>query len=81
MYKRQGKTYINIWANPNKFYDTYKISKVRYKEQGIIKEQSLEGKIELQFFKEIYNFEDWQNIEKGTCQNYRLMNDLSLIHI
>ena len=72
----KGKTYINIWANPNKFYDTYKISKVRYKEQGIIKEQSLEGKIELQFFKEIYNFEDWQNIEKGTCQNYRLMNDI-----
>lgn len=72
----KGKTYINVKAKPHKFYDTYKISKATYKEQGVTKEQSLEGKIELQFFKEIYNFEDWQNIEKGTNQNYRLMNDI-----
>ena len=71
-----GKTYINVKAKPNKFYDTYKISKAKYKDQGITREQSIEGKIELQFFKEIYNFDDWQNIEKGTYQNYRLMNDI-----
>ena len=72
----KGKTYINVKAKPHKFYDTYKISKATYNEQGVTKEQSLEGKIELQFFKEIYNFEDWQNIEKRTYQNYRLMNDI-----
>ena len=73
---RDGKTYINITAKPNKFYDTYKITKVKYKESGVNKEQEVEGKIEVQFYKELYNFEDWQEIEEGTYQNYRLMSDI-----
>ena len=73
---RNGKSYINITAKPNKFYDTYKITKIKYKERGIDKEQDVEGKIEIQFYKELYNFEDWQEIEEGTYQNYRLMADI-----
>ena len=73
---RDGKSYINITAKPNKFYDTYKITKVKYKEEGQAKEQEVEGKIEVQFYKELYNFEDWQEIEEGTYQNYRLMSDI-----
>ena len=73
---RDGKSYINITAKPNKFYDTYKITKVKYKEEGQSKEQEVEGKIEVQFYKELYNFEDWQEIEEGTYQNYRLMSDI-----
>ena len=73
---RDGKSYINITAKPNKFYDTYKITKVKYKEEGQAKEQEVEGKIEVQFYKELYNFEDWQEIEDGTYQNYRLMSDI-----
>ena len=73
---RDGKSYINITAKPNKFYDTYKITKVKYKEEGQVKEQEVEGKIEVQFYKELYNFEDWQEIEEGTYQNYRLMSDI-----
>ena len=73
---RDGKSYINITTKPNKFYDTYKITKVKYKEEGQVKEQEVEGKIEVQFYKELYNFEDWQEIEEGTYQNYRLMSDI-----
>ena len=73
---RDGKSYINITAKPNKFYDTYKITKIKYKENGEQKEQIVEGKIEVQFYKDIYNFEDWQEIEAGTYQNYRLMSDI-----
>jgi len=73
---RDGKSYINITAKPNKFYDTYKITKVKYKESGVEREQDVEGKIEVQFYKELYNFEDWQEIEIGTYQNYRLMEDI-----
>ena len=73
---RDGKSYINITAKPNKFYDTYKITKIKYKEEGEAKEQEVEGKIEVQFYKELYNFEDWQEIEAGTYQNYRLMSDI-----
>ncbi|HJJ11876.1 MAG TPA: hypothetical protein OIM48_00965 [Clostridiaceae bacterium] len=73
---RYGKSYINITAKPNKYYDTYKITKVKYKEGGIDKKQEVEGKIEVQFYKELYNFEDWQEIEEGTYQNYRLMSDI-----
>ena len=73
---RDGKSYINITAKPNKFYDTYKITKVKYREEGQAKEQEVEGKIEVQFYKELYNFEDWQEIEEGTYQNYRLMSDI-----
>ena len=73
---RDGKSYINITAKPNKYYDTYKITKVKYRENGVAKEQEVEGKIEVQFYKELYNFEDWQEIEEGTYQNYRLMSDI-----
>ena len=73
---KDGKSYINITASPNKFYDTYKITKIKYNENSELKEQKVEGKIQVQFFKELYNFEDWQNIENGTYQNYKLMNDI-----
>ena len=73
---RDGKSYINITAKPNKFYDTYKITKVKYREEGQSKEQEVEGKIEVQFYKELYKFEDWQEIEIGTYQNYKLMTDI-----
>ena len=36
---RYGKSYINITAKPNKYYDTYKITKAKYKEGGIDKKQ------------------------------------------
>lgn len=69
---QNGKTYINFTAKPEKFYDSYKIYEIEYKENGETKKQKIEAKIEAIFYKEIKNFEDWQNIEIGTYQNYRL---------
>ena len=73
---QNGMTYINFKATPNKYYDSYKLDKIYYKENDNEQLLEVEGKIEQQFYKEIYSFEDWQSIEDGTYQNYRLMNDL-----
>ena len=75
---RDGKTYINLTATPIYYYDTYKISKIKYKIDETEYEETVEGKLEQQFYKELYNFEDWQSIDKddGLYQNYRLMNDI-----
>ncbi len=73
---QKGMTYINFKATPNKYYDSYKIDKIYYKENNNERVIEVEGKIEQQFYKEIYSYEDWQSIEDGTYQNYRLMNDL-----
>ena len=74
-----GKTYIEIKATPTRFYDSYKVSKIIYKENGEEKEQETSARIEEQFYKELYSYEDWQGIEEGTYQNYKLMNDIDFI--
>ena len=71
-----GKTYIEIKATPTRYYDSYKVSKIVYKENGEEKEQETSARIEEQFYKELYSYEDWQGIEIGTYQNYKLMNDI-----
>ena len=71
-----GKTYIEIKATPTRYYDSYKVSKIIYKEIGEEKEQETSARIEQQFYKELYSYEDWQGIEEGTYQNYKLMNDI-----
>ena len=71
-----GKTYIEIKAIPTRYYDSYKVSKIIYKENGEEKEQETSARIEEQFYKELYSYEDWQGIEEGTYQNYKLMNDI-----
>ena len=71
-----GKTYIEINAKPIRYYDSYRISKIIYMENNEEKEIEVSAKIDVQFYKEIYNYEDWQSIEQGTYENYRLMNDI-----
>ena len=71
-----GKTYIETKATPTRYYDSYKVSKIIYKENGEEKEQETSARIEEQFYKELYSYEDWQGIEEGTYQNYKLMNDI-----
>ena len=36
----------------------------------------VQARIGIQFYKEIYNFSDWQSIEINTYQNYKLMSDI-----
>ena len=73
---RDGITYINFKGTPTKFYDAYKLTNILYKENGNNNKEEIEGRIDIQFYKEIYTFEDWQMIESGTYQNYRIMQDI-----
>ena len=70
------KTYIDFIGIPTRYYDSYKIDSISYLYNGEKKQKILEGKISIQFFKDIYNYQDWQSIEIGTYQNYRLMEDI-----
>ena len=73
---KNGKVYVNFEATPNKYYDVYKLTKVIYIKNGERVEQEVEGRIEIQFYKDIYTFEDWQTIDSTIPQNYRIMNDI-----
>ena len=73
---QDGVTYIDITATPNKYYDSYKISKIQYLDNEQEKSLQTEIRINEQFYKEIYTFEDWQNIDSTTLENYRLMADI-----
>ena len=71
-----GITYITATGTPERYYDSYKLENIIYKDQNIVKTEEVNAKIELQFFKELYSYNDWQSIEEGTYQNYRLMQDI-----
>ena len=73
---QNNKTYITLTATPTRYYDSYKLEKIEYQDGNEIKEEAVDAKIELQFFKELYTFNDWQSIEVGTYQNYKLMQDI-----
>lgn len=43
---------------------------------GTMKQKRYKCKIDVRFYKDLYSYSDWQAIEKGTYQNYRLANDI-----
>ena len=73
---KNDKTYIEFNATPTCYYDNYKISKILYKENNEEREKDIGTRIDIQFYKEIYNYNDWQEIEADTFQNYKLMRDI-----
>lgn len=72
----RNKTYLEFTATPTRYYDSYEITKLTYRENGEEKEKEVSIKIDAIFYKEIYTYEDWQTIEIGTYQNYRLMENI-----
>ena len=75
---QSGITSITVKATPNRYYDSYKLTGIKYRTGTLDEEQvkKVELDIGVQFYKEIYTYEDWQSIEEGTYQNYRLMADI-----
>ena len=79
---QDGITNVVVRATPNRYYDSYKLTKIKYKvntsedEQVQEKIKEVEAELKVQFYKEIYTYQDWQSIEEGTYQNYRLMADI-----
>ena len=72
-----GKTYIDIRATVTRCLDNYKIASLKYIDQsGETKEANVNGQIELQYYREIASFEDWQNINENGYENYRLVADI-----
>lgn len=71
-----GKTYIDLIITPEKAYDSYTISNLLYMENGEEKSLSTQAKLNIQFYNEINNFEDWQKIDSESAQNYRLNTDI-----
>ena len=74
---QNGMTSITVRVTPNRYYDSYKLTGIKYKALDNTEQiKEVEAEIEVQFYKEIYTYEDWQSIEEGTYQNYRLMADI-----
>ena len=70
------RTYLKLKATPIKYYDFYIINKITYAigEENITLE--VYDIINEAFYKEITKYEDWQNINKESYENYRLLTDL-----
>ena len=69
-------TCIEITGKPQKYYDSYRLAKIIYLNKDKEQEENVEMKLNVQFYKEIYTFEDWQNIDEEAIQNYRIMSDI-----
>jgi len=72
----QKITYIEITGKPQKYYDSYRLSKIIYLDKDKEQEENVDMKIDVQFYKDIYTFEDWQNIDEDAIQNYRIVSDI-----
>lgn len=73
-----GLAIIEIKAYPERFFDSYKLSKIFYKEteDGEVKEFDKNIKLDMIFYKYIKNYDDWQRISKEYAENYLLMADI-----
>ena len=70
------KTYITLTASPTKYYDSYQITDIKYKENNEEKSEKQYYLIQEAFYKEITKYEDWENIDPDSYENYRLLTDL-----
>lgn len=73
---RNGKSYITLTSKPTGFYNSYKIDSIETIQNETKQTITTSAKIDIKFYKELYNVSDWQSIEDGTYQNYMLMNDI-----
>ena len=64
-----------------KYLDTYKITKIYYKENGENKEESVSSQIELIFYKEIPSVVEWQKIDPNSGENYSITGDIDFTGI
>ena len=71
-----GMTYIDMQVTPTRYWDNYKLSEIWYITNGEKQKEDMSEQIELQFFKEINNYLDWQDIDDTSAENYTLMTDI-----
>lgn len=71
-----GVTILELAVKPEKYYDNYELQEIVYQSDGVEKTYATNVKIELQFYKDIESFEDWQKISTTDPENYRLIADI-----
>lgn len=73
-----GLAVLEIKAYPERFFDSYKLSKIHYKEteDGEVKTFDKNIKLDMIFYKYIRNYDDWQRISSTYAENYLLMADI-----
>ena len=73
----QGNTTtIELTVSPDRAYDGYRLSQIKYLENEVEHTFDINAKINLLFFKDINSIEDWQAIDPTSNENYRLNTDL-----
>lgn len=78
---QDGKTYLDLIGVAEKAYDNYKITSITCEIDGEKKKIEQQAKVEVQFYKEIKNIEDWQAIDPSSLENYRLTADLDFKNV
>ena len=71
-----GVTTLEISVKPSKAYDSYELQEIVYQKNGVEQIYNTSVKINLQFYKDIESFEDWQKISTTDPENYRLIADI-----
>ena len=71
-----GVTTLELMVKPDKAYDSYKLQEITYQKDGAERSYDTAVKINLQFYKDIESFEDWQKISTTDPENYRLIADI-----
>ena len=71
-----GVTTLELSVKPDKAYDSYELQEITYQKDGVEQIYDTAVKINLQFYKDIESFEDWQKISTTDPENYRLIADI-----
>lgn len=69
-------TTLELSVKPDKAYDSYELQEITYQKNGVEQIYNTAVKINLQFYKDIESFEDWQKISTTDPENYRLIADI-----
>ena len=72
----RNTTIIQMKIYPEKYYDSYKLTKIVYKEEDQEKEFEKTLKLNIKFFKTIKTIDDWNSIDSTTPENYKLEANL-----
>ena len=76
--RENGMTVIDILATPIKYFDAYLLNKIKYHHEGeeLYYYENQCSYLEMVFYKELWTYDDWQNISTVDAENYILMDNI-----
>ena len=69
-------TYLEFKGVYERAYDSYRLYEINYLKNGEEKSYNTTVKIEVQFYKDLEKYEDWQKISTEYAENYRVIEDI-----